>query len=302
MAGSESSIKAIFYAFLANLGIAIAKGLSALFTGSGSMLAEAVHSLADCSNQILLYLGIKRSQRDATPEHPLGYGKVIYFWSFIVAILLFSMGGLFSIYEGVHKISSSEEIKYPWVALGVLLFSIVLESFSLLGAIKEINKIKGKKYLWEWIKSTRSAELVVVLGEDTAALLGLSVAMIFVLLTYLTNDPFYDALGSIFIGVILLVISVFLFLRIKSLIIGRSADPEIQFLIEKEIKENEHILNVFNIITVQMGPHIVLAAKIKFKPDIPIQYACEIINKIEEKIKSKFSEVKWCFIEPDIKN
>ena len=300
MAGKGSSINAIMYAFLANLGIAIAKGTAAFFTGSGSMLAEAIHSLADCANQTLLFLGLKRAARPPTEEHPLGYGKVIYFWSFIVAVLLFSMGGLFSIYEGIHKIRTPEPLKQAWVALVVLGVSIILEGFSLAGALREIKAIRGSQSLREWLKTSRNAELVVVLGEDIAALLGLVVAFAFVLLAMLTANPLYDAVGSIFIGVILIVVSVFVAMRVKSLLIGRSAAPDIQALIEKEIAANENIEKVFHVITLQFGPDIVLAAKIKLKGSLEISAACSIINRLESKIKEQVPEIKWCFIEPDI--
>jgi cation diffusion facilitator family transporter len=209
-----SSAKAIMYAFLANFGIAVAKGVAAFYTGSGSMLAEAIHSLADCTNQVLLFLGLKRSEKPATHTHPLGYGKVIYFWSFIVAVLLFSMGGLFSIYEGVHKLNHPEELNRVWVALLVLGVSIILESLSLFGALREIKHVKKGKSLGEWIKTTVRAELLVVFGEDIAALLGLTVAFIFVLLAFLTGNPLYDSLGSICIGGILVLVSLFLIIRL----------------------------------------------------------------------------------------
>src|SRR5262245_29725111 len=195
-AGKASPLRAILWAFAANLGIAAAKLGAALYTGSTSMLAEAIHSAADTGNQVLLLLGLRRAARAPDPEHPLGYGKDIYFWSFIVALLLFSMGGLVSIYEGIHKLDSDEPIQKTWVALAVLAISIVLESVSLRGCLREVNHLRGGRSLWRWVNESRNAELVVVLGEDVAALVGLSVAFLFVVLAEVTGDRHFDAAGS----------------------------------------------------------------------------------------------------------
>jgi len=300
LSGHESSTKAILYALLANFGIAVAKLVASLYTKSGSMLAEAVHSFADCSNQLLLFLGLKRSKRPPTDEHPLGYGKVIYFWSFIVAILLFSIGGAFSIYEGVHKVMEPEALNDVWVALIVLFVSIGLESFSLIGAIREINKLKGSKSLKQWIKTTRNAELIVILGEDVAAIVGLTIAFAFVLTAFLTNNPIYDAVGSIAIGLILITISIFLSIRIKSLIIGRSADPELQEIVQNKISQNPDVKEIFNIITIQFGSNVMFAAKLRFCNTLNIDSVCNSINQLEKEIKIAYPEIKWCFIEPDI--
>ena len=181
MSGNHgSSAKAINYAFFANLGIAITKGVAAVYTNSGSMLAEAIHSIADATNQVLLFIGLKQSAKPATDEHPLGFGKATYFWSFVVALLLFSMGGLFSIYEGWHKLHEPEPLNQAWVALTVLGIAIVLETLSLLGCLKEIHKIRRGRPFCDWLKHTRNAELVVVLGEDIAAEIGLVLAFVFV--------------------------------------------------------------------------------------------------------------------------
>src|SRR5882672_1010171 len=192
-----SSARAILYAFLANIGIAFAKTWAAIFTNSGSMFAEAIHSYADSVNQALLYFGLKQSQRPPNAEHPLGYAKLSYFWSFIVALLLFSVGGLVSVYEGWHKLMAPEPLSKPWVALAVLGVAVVLETFSLLGALREIRKLARGRTVMAWVRTTRNAELVVVLGEDCAALTGLALAFVFVLITLLTGNPAYDAIGSI---------------------------------------------------------------------------------------------------------
>jgi len=295
----DSTVRAILYAFLANLGIAIAKSWAAVVTGSGSMLAEAIHSYADTGNQVLLYLGLKQSQRPPDKEHPLGYGKLSYFWSFIVAILLFSMGGLFSIYEGYHKLTHPEPLSQIWIAIIVLVLAIFLEAASLFGALREIKKVRAGRPFREWLEHTRNSELVVVLGEDIGAQLGLILALGFLVLAYFTGNPVYDALGSICIGVVLLVISVFIAWRVKSLLVGRSADPEIQEAIDSIICAQDGIECAFNVITIQFGPDTMLAVKLKMNPDLNINDAVRSINELERKLKAQIPKLKWCFVEPD---
>ena len=295
----ESTARAILYAFVANFGIALAKSWAAWLTGSGSMLAEAIHSYADTGNQVLLYLGLKQSQRPADDEHPLGYGKLSYFWSFIVALLLFSMGGIFSIYEGVHKLQHPEPLSRLWVAVLVLSVAIVLEAASLYGALREIKKVRGERPFREWLKHTRSSELVVVLGEDIGAQLGLVLALGFLVAAAITGNPVYDAMGSICIGVILILISAFIAWRIRSLLVGRSADPDIQEAIDEIIAQQDGIEQVFNTITMQFGPDTMLAAKIKMRPDMSIGNAVDSINALERELKARIPKLRWCFIEPD---
>jgi cation diffusion facilitator family transporter len=299
MSGHDSA-KAIYYALFANLGIAISKGVAAFITGSGSMLAETIHSFADCTNQLLLLLGMKRAQVPPDKNHPLGHGKDIYFFSFIVAMLLFSVGGMFSIYEGIHKLHLNEPVNQVWIALTVLGISIVLEMSSLFGAMKEIGKIKGEKRFGEWLKTTRSSELIVVLGEDIAAVLGLVVAFVFVILSHFLQKPIFDALGSIVIGVILVLVSIFLIIRMKDLLLGKSADPDIQDAIKKHMAKDSRLEEVLNVITIQFGPYIMLAGKIKMKKDMDITEACVAINTLEVSLKKQFPEIKWSFMEPDI--
>ena len=296
----DSTVRAILYAFLANFGIAIAKSWAAWVTGSGSMLAEAIHSYADTGNQVLLYLGLKQSLRPPDTEHPLGYGKLSYFWSFIVAILLFSMGGLFSIYEGYHKLTHPEPLSQIWIAIVVLSLAIVLEGFSLFGALREIRKVRAGRPFGEWLKHTRNSELVVVLGEDIGAQLGLVLALCFLIIAAITGDPTYDALGSICIGVVLLVISVFVAWRVKSLLVGRSADPEIQEAIDAIISDQKGIEGVFNTITIQFGPDTMLAVKVKMNPGLNINEAIAHINALERELKARIPKLKWCFVEPDV--
>jgi cation diffusion facilitator family transporter len=296
----EASEKAILYALLANTGIALAKSWGAWFTGSGSMLAEAIHSYADAGNQILLFLGIVQARKPPDEEHPLGYGKISYFWAFIVAIILFSLGGLFSIYEGIHKFQEPGPLTQIWVAQLILGIAIVLEGASLLGALREIRKLRDGRTFREWLSVTRNAELVVVLGEDIAAEIGLVLAFIFVTLAGITGDSRYDAFGSICIGVVLIIVSIFVAIRIKSLLVGRSAEPRLRQLIDDIIEDDPAIERLLNTITLQIGPKIMLAIKIKVRSDLTIDEAVTHINRLEKRLKRKVPSIGWCFVEPDI--
>ena len=295
-----SPVKAIFFAFGANLSVAIIKSIAAFVTGSSSMLAEAIHSFADTGNQVLLLIGLKRSKLPANNEHPLGYGKASYFWSFLVAIILFSVGGLFSVYEGWHKLHSPEPVENLSVALVVLALSFLLEGVSLYGCVREINKMRGDQTLWQWLHRSRNAELIVVFGEDFAALIGLGLAFVFVLTAGITGDGRFDAYGSICIGVLLIVVAVFVSIRVKALLLGRSADPDLVAAIEEVIAEDDAILEVYNVLTLQMGPQVMLAAKIRMRKGLEISAACEKINRLEVRLKEKFPEIGWCFVEPDV--
>jgi cation diffusion facilitator family transporter len=300
MSDHGSSLKAISYAFLANLGIALAKLGAALYTHSGSMLAEAIHSFADCGNQVLLYIGLKQAQKPPDAKHPLGYGRVTYFWSFVVALLLFSMGGLFSINEGWHKLHAHEPLNKAWVALLVLGVSVFLEFGSLMGCLREIKKLRRERSLAYWVRNTRNAELVVVLGEDVAALVGLVLAFIFVTLAAVTGNGVFDAMGSIVIGVVLVCVSIFVALRIKGLIVGRSAEEDLQEALNAEIAADPDIDELYRAITLQMGPQVMLAIKVRMRAGLSLETAIERINALEVRIKAKFPEVAWCFVEPDV--
>jgi cation diffusion facilitator family transporter len=300
MSYQDASVKSILFALLANLGIAITKTIAAVMTGSGAMLAESIHSYADCGNQGLLFLGLKKMKKGADSEHPLGYGKEIYFWSFIVALILFSMGGLFSVYEGFHKLNSHEGLKSPLIAIIVLSVSMVLEAFSLYGCITQINKIKGNQSLWNWFKNSRKSELVVVLGEDIAALLGLTFALIAVALAVITGNPIFDAIGSIGIGVLLIIISFFLAIKVKGLLIGQSADLETQTEIKTFLVARPEIDKVLNVITLQLGPQIMVAIKAKMSGVNTLQQLVTNINNCETELKRINPEIKWVFFEPDI--
>ena len=301
MSHQDASKKSILFALLANFGIAVTKTVAAVITGSGAMLAESIHSYADCGNQGLLFLGLKTMKKDPDASHPLGYGKEIFFWSFVVALILFSMGGLFSIYEGIHKLSTHEGLTKPGIAIAVLSVSIVLESFSLYGCLTQINKFRHNISLWNWVKGTRKSELVVVLGEDIAALLGLVFALIAVLLSIVTGNPVFDAIGSIGIGVLLLIISIFLAIKVKSLLIGQSADAETIAGIKKFLEGRPEIEKVINMITLQLGPQIMVALKVKMADSASVDRIIADINVCESELRKAFPDISWVFFEPDNK-
>jgi cation diffusion facilitator family transporter len=301
MSHQDTSIKSIYFALLANLGIAITKTVAAAVTGSGAMMAESIHSFADCGNQGLLFFGLRAAKKKPDKEHPLGHGKEIFFWSFIVALILFSMGGLFSIYEGIHKLTQHEGLKYPSVAIAVLSLSMVLEAASLYGCLTQVNKVKHNLALWAWFKNSRQSELILVLGEDIGALLGLSFALISIVMAILTGNPVYDAIGSIGIGALLIIISVFLAVKVKSLLIGQSADNETCAEIKVFLEARPEVDRVFNLITLQLGPQIMVAVKAKMAKVDTVNQLIVNINICEAELKKAYPAVLWVFFEPDLK-
>ncbi len=303
MSQQGGSIKSILFAFAANIGIAITKTVAAVLTGSGAMLAEAIHSYADSGNQILLFAGIRASKRKPNAEHPLGYGKSTFFWSFVVALILFSVGGLFSVYEGIHKLESHEGLQSPYIAIIVLSVSILLESASLYGCVTQIRKVKRKdESIIKWFSHSRQSELVVVLGEDVAALLGLMFALAAVILTIVTGNPVFDAIGSIGIGVLLVVVSMFLAVKIKGLLIGQSAEKETVDALKTFIEAQPQVETLISIITQQLGPEIMLAVKVKMQNIDSGNAQANQINDCEKAIRKAFPDVKWIFFEPDIED
>jgi len=296
----EESPKAIFYALAANLGIALCKFAAAAFTGSGAMFAEAIHSTADCGNQILLLFGLRRARRPASALHPLGAGREIYFYSLLVALLLFFVGGAFSVYEGVHRLFVREPLSHAYIALGVLGVSVVLESLSLAGAVKEIRKGNPGKSMWRWFRETRESELLVVAGEDVAALLGLAMAFIAVLLTMVTGNPVYDALGSIGVGVLLMVIAWLVAREVKSMIVGESASPEVRREVEAFVRGRPEVRGVISLITLQWGKDVVVAVQAEMVEYASGRAMVDAINVIEADLQARFPQVKWVFFEPDV--
>jgi cation diffusion facilitator family transporter len=300
MAGSPGSIKPILYALAANTAIAIAKGGAAAVTGSGAMLAEAVHSIADAGNQILLLLGLRLAKRPPSADFPLGYGKEIYFWSFIVAIMLFSVGGLFSINAGMHKLANPEPLTRPGLALGVLIFAFFAEGGALFGCVREINKVRGERTLWQWFRHSRQSELIVIFGEDLAALLGLSAAIAAVAATAITGDPLYDALGSIAIGVLLVVIAVLIGAEIKDLLIGQGVDQLTSRDMRAFLEEQQEIETVLDMVTLQMGNDAMVAIKARMSEAVGTQVTSRMINRVESAFRERYPQVQWLFFEPDI--
>ncbi|MBN8741755.1 MAG: cation efflux family transporter [Lysobacterales bacterium 69-70] len=299
MAGKADSVKTIFYALGANFAIFVAKLVAALLTGSGSMLAEAVHSLADCGNQGMLLIGLRKAKAPPSPDYPLGFGKAVYFWSFLVALMLFSVGGMFSIYEGLHKLQHPEPLKWGWLAVGVLTFGIIAESLSMWGCLTEVNKARGSQSLWRWFRDSRQSELIVIFGEDLAALLGLVFALGAVLLTMATGNPLYDAVGSVGIGVLLIVIAVFIAVEIKALLIGQGVEPRTKEAMLKFLTAREEIRQVYNLLTLQMGPDVMVAIKAEMSRYLAPRDLIEDINRVEAAFRAEFPEVRWCFFEPD---
>lgn len=300
MAGKGDSTRAILIALAANFAIFIAKSVAAFVTLSGAMLAEAVHSLADCGNQLLLLLGMKRAKQAPTADFPLGFGKSIYFWSFLVALLLFSVGGMFSLYEGLHKLDHPEPLRWPWLAVGVLAFGLVVEAVSMAGCMREVNRARGGDSLWRWFRDSRQSELIVIFGEDLAALLGLAIALIAVLLTMATGDPLFDAIGTLSIGVLLVVIAVFVAVEVKALLIGQSADPVLKGQLRAFLAERPEIGRVFNLITLQLGTDVMVAVKVQMAEDLPVSQAAAQINRVEAAMRSRFPEIRFSFVEPDV--
>ena len=293
------SVRTIFYALGANLAIAAAKTGAAAYTGSSAMLAEAIHSYADAGNQGLLLWGMKQAKRPPSPDYPLGWGKAVFFWSFIVALVLFSLGGLFSLYEGWHKLHSEEGLSYPWVAVGVLVFGIVAEIVSLRACLHEVNKVRGGKSLWRWFRESRQSELVVILGEDIAALLGLVFALCAILLTVFTGDPLWDALGSMAIGALLIVVAAGIGNEIKALLIGQSAAPEAEARLREFLLAQDGVEKLYRVITYQLGTSFMVAVKARMKAR-SVDELVAAINRTEAATRAEFPEIQWLFFEPDV--
>lgn len=298
---ANDATKHVIQSLIVNLLIVVAKGFAAFMTKSGAMLAETIHSFADCANQGLLLLGIKQSRKPADAEHPFGYGMSVYFWSFMVAMLLFSIGGMFSIYEGMHKYNSPEPVKEVAWGVAILVFAIILEGYATYSNIIAINKRKGNVSFFSYLKNTKESDLIVVFGENSAAVLGLFLALIAMLTSYYTGDGRYDALGSLAIGVVLILVAIFLSIEVKSLLIGESADPVINETINNIIAENKDIESLLSCKTVQQGPgEVLVCMRLKCNHDLNTIQISQLINDFESNLKTKRPEVKWIYIEPDM--
>jgi cation diffusion facilitator family transporter len=289
---------AILYAFAANLGIAAAKTGAAFWTGSSSLLAEAIHSFADCGNQVLLFIGMKRSEKEATRKHPMGFGRESYIWSMMVAFILFSVGGVFSIYEGWLRYTHPHTLENEGVALLVLLIALGLEYFSLKKALAAIQSEKGTRSLWQWFKETQSSELMVVTGEDLAALAGLGIALVMLGLTMITGNSDYDAAGSILIGFLLITVAVVVGTQVHSLLLGEAA-VDISDNVQQYLESQPCVLQVLNVWAINHGNNVMVTIKAELQPDMTVVSAVNEINAMERQIKQTHARVKWIFFEID---
>jgi divalent metal cation (Fe/Co/Zn/Cd) transporter len=241
---------------------------------------------------------MREARRPPSQEHPMGYGTVVYFWAFLVSVLLFTVGGVFSIYEGAHKLSHPEPMAWPGIAIAVLAVAVILEAFSLTGCIREIRKVARGRSLWRFFRESRNTELIVVLGEDIAALLGLAFALAAVLLAIATANPVFDAYGSIAVGVLLIVVAVLLAIEIKALITGQSAEPAVEAGIRAFLAGRSEVAEVLSLLTLQMGEGVMVAVKARM--DAPDATALvDAINRVEADLRTAFPEVRWMFFEPD---
>jgi cation diffusion facilitator family transporter len=298
----EGSRRAIIAAFLANLGIAVMKFVGWIFTGSASLLAEAVHSVADTGNQALLLVGGKRAAREATPDHPFGYGRERYFWSFVVALVLFLLGGAFAIYEGIQKLRHPHEPESLGWAIGILLGAVLLEGFSFRTAVHEANHVRGKAHWFPFLRHTKSPELPVVLLEDSGALLGLVFALFGVIMAAITGNGRWDAVGSLAIGILLCCIAIFLAIEMKGLLIGEAATPEMQRRIVNALTGTAQVRQLIHMRTEHLGPdELLVAAKVEFDRALSVPELALAIDATEANIRRAVPVARLIYLEPDIK-
>jgi cation diffusion facilitator family transporter len=298
---ASGGTKAIIAAFVANLGIAITKFIAFVFSGSSSMLAESVHSLADSGNQLLLLLGARRARRAADAEHPFGYGRERYVYAFVVSIILFSVGGVFSLYEGVEKLTHPHPLEVPWLPILVLIVAIGLESFSLRTAVKESNRVRGDESWIAFIRHAKQPELPVVLLEDIAALTGLVFAFAGVGLTILTGDPMWDAIGTIAIGVLLVVVAIVLGIETKSLLVGEGASRADLVKIRDAFNASTRVEALIHMKTLYLGPdELLVAAKVAFPKATTANQIANAIDQVEAEIRAAVPVARVIYIEPDI--
>ncbi len=297
---SSGSSKVILIAMMANLGIAVAKFGGAYFSKSSALLAEAIHSVVDTSNQMLLLFGEKSSKKKPDDAHPLGYGRETFFWSFVVAILLFSLGGLFAIYEGTHRLANPEPIHEPMLALAILGFSILLEGYSFYVCLRVIREKNPFPDLWTWFRKTTSAGLLVIFTEDAGALVGLMIATVCISLSWSLDDPAFDAYGSILIGCLLVGLAVLLAREIKSLIIGEAPSKDYRPHIESLVQGHIPNSRVLRFLALQTGDgEVLISFKITPGNITDVSQLIDAINQIESQIRVQFPEIKWQFVEPD---
>ncbi|MEU6078890.1 cation diffusion facilitator family transporter [Streptomyces sp. NPDC047108] len=298
---ASGGTKAIVAALGANLAIAAAKFVAFAFSGSSSMLAEGVHSLADSGNQALLLVGGKKARREATPEHPFGYGRERYIYAFLVSIVLFSVGGMFALYEGYEKIKHPHEIDDWYWPIGVLVFAIIAETFSFRTAIQESNALRGKQTWTQFVRRAKAPELPVVLLEDLGALVGLILALVGVALAIATGDGIWDGIGTLCIGVLLILIALVLAAETKSLLLGESAGPETDNTIREAVVDGDAVTRLIHMRTQHLGPdEILVGAKIAVRPEFTAQQVAEAINAAEDRIRTAVPSARVIYLEPDI--
>ena len=299
MAGDSRSI--VIAAFFANLGIAVAKFVGFFLTGAASMLAEAVHSLADTGNQGLLLLGGRRARRQATADHPFGYGRERYFWAFVVAMVLFSLGGLFAIYEGIEKLRHPHELESTAIAVGILLVAIAFESYALLKAVKHANAVRGSTSWWHFIRHSKNPEVSVVLLEDAGAEVGLFFALFGIAMVRFTGDPRWDALGSLAIGALLVIIAAVLAVEMKSLLIGESAAAADQAAIRSAIEDAPAVRRLIHLRTQHLGPdELLVGAKIEFDRGLTFAQVASAIDATEQLVRSSVPAARVVYLEPAV--
>jgi cation diffusion facilitator family transporter len=293
--------KAIVAALAANLGIAVTKFVAWAFSGSSSMLAEAVHSLADSGNQLLLLLGGRKSRKDADREHPFGYGRERYVYAFVVSIILFSIGGVFSLFEGMQKLQDPHPLEVPWLPIVVLLVAMGLESFSLRTAIQESNITRGDQTWAQFIRHAKAPELPVVLLEDIAALSGLVLAFLGVGLTIITGNPVWDAVGTLCIGVLLVLVAVVLGVETKSLLVGEGAGKVDAAAIERAILSGPETRKIIHLKTLYLGPdELLIAGKISFDAGTRFSDVAAGIDAVEARIREAVPAARVIYLEPDV--
>jgi len=298
---TEGGLRAVVAALLANLGIAIAKFVAFAFTGSSSMLSEAIHSVADSANQVLLLIGHRRSRRPADARHPFGYGRRRYVYGFIVAIVLFLIGGLFSLYEGWHKWQHPEPLQDAWIAFVVLGIAILLEAFSFRTALREANKARGRRSLLQYIRDVRQPELPVILLEDAGALVGLVFALLGVSAAFVTGDGRFDAIGAMSVGTLLVVIAVFLAMEMSAMLVGESALPEEVRAIEEALNSSPSVERVIHLRTMHVGPdELLVGAKIAIREQETAAQIAAGIDEAERALRAAVPSAKYVFLEPDL--
>lgn len=301
MSGHGGGNKAILAALSANLGIAVAKFVGFLITGSASLLAEATHSLADTTNQGLLLLGGKQAKKPQDESHPFGYGMTRYFWSFVVALILFSLGSLFAFYEGIEKLSHPHELEKPAVAIGILLVAVVLEGFSFRTAIVESRPLKGTQSWWSFIRNAKVPELPVLLLEDAGALVGLMLALAGTAMALITDDPIWDAYATLGIGALLGVIAVILIVEMRSLLLGEAASPDVVVRLRSAIESAPAVRRLIHVRTMHLGPEeLLVAAKVEFDASLNFAGVSNAIDETEARIRTEVVEAKLVYLEPAI--